>query len=307
MDWAKGVIKTVRDFVRWLHRSDFDWKKPSDYEVLPSRVKKLNEEKAIVHRVPRYKRDEVGVLWEYGGPVERVWMLLALNCGFGISEISTLRLDEIIETDAEGEPVPPRIDRRRTKTETYMKWRLWPETVTALKWFIEKVRPESESPYVFVNRKGKPLASRTKGGNRNGTIPNAWNRVYARIKKDKATFPKKSFNKLRKTGSNLIRKWHGKEIADMHLGHGRREVVDAYTDKPYRLLYRAISRLRRFLLPAISTVSDAFPDKTRQSNPSLSLATRKRIKQLRDQGYTLKGVAEAVGVTIQTVQRYAKG
>src|SRR5262249_40641087 len=128
-DWVRGVIKTVRDFVRWLNRSDkFEWRKPPEYEDrLPVRIKDTTEELSQEPEVKRYKRDELATLWEYATPRDRVFVLLALNCGFGLREIATLRTGQI---KVKGDKAI--IKRRRTKTGVWCKWVLWPETAAAL-------------------------------------------------------------------------------------------------------------------------------------------------------------------------------
>jgi integrase len=306
VSWAKSVIKQIRDFVRWLHKSsEFDWRKPSEYEVLPVTVKPTEEEIAEkpFKRV-RYKKAEIAALWEYATPLERVYLLLALNCGFGLGEIVTLRLKEL-QADKDQNPV--KIVRARRKTGTVGKWSLWPVTATALNWYLTKVRPTSDSPYVFLARSGRPLAQRTVSGNRSQRIATAWGHLHDRIRKDRPDFVKLSFNKLRKTGSNFIRRKYGGEIADLYLGHGKKEVVDAYTEKPFGLVHRAVRHYRRFLGDTLAGVAVPFPDTNRKSNPSVSRGTIKRIQELRRQGFKFKVIAEAVRVSVHTAIKYAKG
>jgi integrase len=301
-DWAKSCIKTIRDFVRWLHRSSlFDWSKPAQYEVLPMPVRANAEDQAaeVQDRVRRYNRDELGTLWQYAAPRERVFLLLGLNCGFGLREIATLRLHEV-DLDKGS------IQRKRTEPGVFARWKLWPETVEALRWWMAN-RPKSESPYVFLTEKGRPIVERTKGGNPNQTIPNAWGRLYRKILKDKAGFPRLSFNKLRKTGSKWIRRKFGREVADLYLSHGRLEIVDASAERPFNLVAKATDRLRRVLEPVFSGVEIPFPaEKTRNPNYVLSLATIARMKELRGQGMTLKEIAKETGTCVQTVLRHTR-
>jgi integrase len=297
-EWAKGVIKQVRDFVRWLNRrvAEYGWRTPPDHQVLPARVKPTPEEIVTAKaKRRRYKRDELAVLWEYARPQERVLLVLALNCGFGAREIETLGLAEVDLDNA-------LIDKTRTKTLVRGKWRLWPETVAGLRWYLAR-RPQSDSPLVFVKAGGKPFLTQTKGDNRGQTIPNAWDRLYKRVAKDHPEFVKLSFNKLRKTGPDWVRKHHSDELADMMLGHGKAGVLDAYTGKPVRRLFRALRRYRRFLAP-VFTVPDPFAAPALKKNTALSLGTIKRIQDLRRQGYTMKKTAELVGVCVDSVRRY---
>ncbi len=299
-EWARGVIKTIRDFVRWLSKAGMGWKRPNDYEVLPARVKTTTAEVSQLHVVKRYKTAEVKTLWETAVPSERVFIALALNCGFGEGEIKTLRLDEITIKDGKGT-----IRRTRTKTGVYSEWGLWPETVAALEWHTAHVRPEADTPYLFVTKIGTPFMRRTKSGNRSQFVANAWDRLYQRVK-DVKDFPKLSFNKLRKTGSNWIRRKYGNELADLYLGYGAKEVVGAYTDKPWGLVRRATTRYRRKLAAVFAAVSLPFPPTGAKCNRSVSLATIKRIKELRQQGYKYAKIAEIVKLSLFTVRRYDK-
>lgn len=299
--WSKECIKLIRLFVEELHAcSAFQWSKPAEYRVRPVRIKKTADERAAIPRVVRYKRDELAVLWEYCLPLERCWLLLGLNCGFGQGEIATLRIAEVNLSKA-------RIGRKRTKTEVYSQWSLWPETVQALRWYLEKVRPESSSPYLFLTAKGSPLVSLTEGGNnRSQHIANHWQRVYDRIVKDHPDFRRLSFNKLRKTGASWMRHNRGAEVAKVYLSHGEREVLDHYTDPRFRALSKALTRFRKWLGETFSGVADPFPANPEMHNPSLSRGTIKRIGALRQQGYTLAKVSELVGVSMATVLKYTK-
>jgi hypothetical protein len=184
---------------------------------------------------------------------------------------------------------------------------LWDVTVEGLRWYKEKVRPESDLPWFFLTKHGRPLTAPTKGNNRSQQIPNCWGRVLKRIHKDQETFRKLSFNKLRKTSSNWIRRKFGKEIADLFLGHGPAEIVDAYTDKRYAELYRAIRRYGRFLAPVFAVIERPFPDPVggrTAANLKITPGKKRHMQELRDQGFTMKQVAKMEGVAVDTVRRY---
>src|SRR5262249_20617016 len=152
---------------------------------------------------------ELAALYEYATPIERLYLLLALNCGFGIGEIATLRTSQV-NLDKRY------IRRKRGKTGVLGFWRLWPEIVAALRWYLSG-RPKSDSPYLILTDKGTPLVEKTKGGNRKQVIPNAWGRLFKRVKKDHPAFPDVSFNKLRKTGASFMRRHFGENVAERYL------------------------------------------------------------------------------------------
>jgi integrase len=302
-EWALGVIKTLRDFVRWLHRAKaFDWKKPDDYEVTAIRVAAFPEELMHEEVKPRFTKGEVATLYEYARGVERLLLLLGLNCGFGQAEVATLKLSEVSLDNG-------LVRRVRTKTGAPGKWALWGVTVGGLRWYLDKVRPQSDSPFLFLTREGKRFDALTKGNNRSQHIPNQWGRLLARVRKDKPDFRKLSFNKLRKTSSNWVRRRWGKEVADAFLADGKRERVDAYTERRWADVLRACRWLGKKLAGSLSAVTDPWPapvGKKLVPNTSVSPGTIKRMQTLRNDGYTTKKIAELVGVSITTVLRYTR-
>ena len=305
VNWVRDVVKILREFIRWLNASsEFEWRKPVDYEVRPLRIRRTNEEKAR-RLVPKYTREQLGILWEYASPIERVYMILGLNCGFGAGEINTLRLDEIKQSKDKDGSIKHRICHTRTKTGVYGEWSLWPETVAAIEWYRNKLRPTSTSPHLFLTRNGTPLALPSENGNRNLAIQNAWKRLTERIRKvDHPGFPEMSFNKLRKTSSNYVRRKYSDEVADMFLCHGKLEMVDAYTDRPFAKVHKAVRRLQKLLSSVLVPV--AWPEDGRKTNPSLSRGQIKRIVELRGQGYRINKIAEAMEITRDTVRKYLK-
>ena len=160
--------KCIRHFVKWLHRSDaWDWKKPFDLELDPVRIQLTPAERAAklsTTQVESYTVEELGILWKYASPKERLPMLLALNCGFGQAEIGTLQLAEVHLREAHGHYplVGSFIKRLRGKTGIYGEWKLWPETEAALDWYLSR-RPQTEETALTRNQ-GRPQPSRVNAG-----------------------------------------------------------------------------------------------------------------------------------------------
>ena len=244
-------------------------------------------------------QSELVTLWKYATPLERVFIILALNCGFGNGELVTLRMEEI-DLDK------GRIARNRRKTRIAGRWKLWEETIAALRFYLDKVRPQSESPYVFLTAEGRPYRERRAKARASHIIPNFWGRLYSRISKDQDDFVQLSFNKLRKTGSYWIRAKHGTELAKLYLGQGKKEIVDAYAGKPFQLMNRAVRRYHKLLAPMFQAVAVPFPEENRKSNPSLSLAKQEKIKEMRLAGYKYAYIRDTLGVSFDTIRRYSK-
>lgn len=316
--WAKSTLKEFRVFLRWLHRSKrFTWKRPDDYEVLPMRILSMPGERANVGalRVRTYSLEELEQLWAYATPWERSLITLGMNCGFGMGEIGTLRTDEILLMTAhplarqlhlESSDGDSWIQRTRVKTNVYGEWLLWPSTVAAIKW-LQVHRPTSESPYLVVTKGGSPLKIE---GHRNSTIMNTWKRLTVRVRRDLPDFPQRSFNKLRKTSSNLIRLEFGDEIASLFLSHGtpvhNDELLKHYTNPRYRNLHEAIRWLGDRVAPHFCRICDPFPAIEKHGGANISLGKIRRIQAMARQGFRAARIAEELGVSQQTVARWSR-
>jgi hypothetical protein len=308
---VKGIIKTIRHFVRWLNRNPaFQWRKPTDLEFMPVRITPTpgeNAKKIRTLQVDTYTLDELVTLYQSATGLERLLLLLGLNCGFGQAEVASLQTDEIFldQRHSYYDMTGSWIRRIRFKTGVYGEWKLWDETVRGIRWMLER-RGTKKDGALILTKTGRPLTQPTENNNRNNKIANCWNRLYQRILKDKK-IRKLSFNKLRKTAGDLIKRFSSGEIAGVF--HCRGQVVptddlsDLYTNRHFDKVFQAIEAVRQYLAPMFEGVTNPFP--TEVKKPALSIGTIRRIKTLREQGYTQKKVAELLGVSENTVKRYS--
>ena len=81
-----------------------------DYETQPLRVPLTHDElaaKLSPVQVKTYTVEQLAVLYDYASPMERLLMLLALNCGFGAAEVTSLQRSELfLDLAAAGLGVP---------------------------------------------------------------------------------------------------------------------------------------------------------------------------------------------------------
>lgn len=260
-------------------------------------------------QVDTYTVDELATLYQYATGLERLLLLLGLNCGFGQAEIASLQVEEIhLEQKhphygLEGSWIM----RLRPKTGIYGEWKLWDETVQAIRWMMER-RSGHKDGALLLTKSGRPLTQPTENNNRNNKIANCWGRLYQRIRKDHPQFRRLSFNKLRKTAGDFIKRFSSGEIAGVF--HCRGQVVrtddlsDVYTNRHFDKVFQAIEAVRQHLAPVFVNVTDPFP--TEIKKPSLSIGTINKIKRLREQGFTQKKVAEMLGISETTVKRYSQ-
>ena len=311
VDTVRNTIKRIRSFVRWLHRSSFNWRKPADYEVEPIRIKRTAAERAkIVNGVDFWTVEELTALWQAATPIVRLWILLGLNCGFAEAELSTLQKEEVRLNIAHPEFKDINgsfIFRIRGKTGVYGEWKLWKETEEAIRWYLSR-RPDTKETALVVNRNGRALNTPTAGGNRNGTIPNVWGLTLDRAEKDNPNFNRLPFKYLRKTSGKFIRRIAGGEM--QRVFHARGNPVEndkqasAYSDPYFVDVFNALNKFREMLSPMFASVSDPFPQEGSSKHPSTSVGTREVMQQLQDSGMKRREIAKELGVSVATVATY---
>ena len=145
---CKHTIRLFKHFLRWLHKEkSFPWKKPIDLDI--DRIK-IVPDAEIKFKVETYSKEELAILGNTPLSLRAQLLLLALNCGFSISEIGSLDWKEV-----EGEYVKG----LRPKTKVYGEFRLWEMTKKAL-------GVPKKTGLVFVTKAGLSLIAPTKGNNK---------------------------------------------------------------------------------------------------------------------------------------------
>ncbi len=308
IDYARSLVKVVRAFVEWLDGAGLGWEKPRGYMIKPVRLRRTSEENVRRHKLPVYGRDELVTLYRYATPLERAYLLLALNCGFGGGELATLQVEEIhLDVDhpeygAHGDF----IFRDRAKSVVYAEWRLWPETVEAIRWYRRHKNGKATGPLLLAE--GKPI-SFTKGGNRSQYFNNRMGALLNRVARDRPDFRRLSFNKLKKTAASLVKRAGGPNVAKEFIAHGRAcddPLLDLYAGRYFLKVFKAQRRVRKHLRPMFDAVPVPFPDDGKRSNPALSLETRAKIKELRAQKVPYRVICETLNVSMDTVRRHSE-
>jgi site-specific recombinase XerC len=315
---VKSQLKRIRHFLKWLHRSpEFAWRLPADYAVEPVKIVSTPAETAARLQASAkkvYTLPELETLWQFGTPFQRLLMLFGLNCGFGASEIASLQQISISLREPHGhyDITGSFVKMIRPKNAVYGEWKLWPETVAAIEWYLQNDRPVSSDSSLIVSLDGKPLTTLTKGefGNRNALIPNQWDILYRRIRTHNPAFRKLSFNKLRKTHASLMRKMGGGELAGISICHGTPvptdNLLDLYATRPFDLVFAAQEKVGTALRPLFS--AEPPPVKTRKTltRTRLPAATVEAIKALLAEGVKPREIASRLGIRRSTVYWYVE-
>jgi hypothetical protein len=96
---CENHVAELMRFFRWLNRSkDYDWRKPEDFDELETTVKDLQEERTSVAAYTErtcYLPSELVTMNKHATPLERLLLLLGLNCGIKGAEQGTLLLDHV--------------------------------------------------------------------------------------------------------------------------------------------------------------------------------------------------------------------
>lgn len=310
---CQNLLGELTRFFLWLHKAaEFEWRKPEDFELIKKQPQEIDEDSEKESQpIPTWKKAELKTLWEYALPLERVLLLLGLNCSYGADQAGRLRVHHVkFAVTDDGISF---IRRIRRKKKTLSIHALWGITVQGLKWAIAR-RPESEHDHLLLNQEGNPLWRLTKGSNRSQDIPNAWNRLLDRVQRDIPEFRRLPFNSLRDTSGDFVRRIAGGEIASLHLAHKHQTDDDnlgRYTNPLRRRHAKALRKLEQKLVSIFADVADPFPVEMKKVQsegqvPNISVGKVRRIRKLYAQGYKQTKIAEIVGVSRQTVSRHCK-
>ena len=271
---ASNYIKVLKRFFKWLDQSSkYKWRKPFAFNDIETRIQTLTSDYANrrLVQVDTFSIDELKLMMRYGQPLDRLMVLLALNCGFGRAEIASLLCREVRlfqgHEDFECEILNYRttnedsfIKRVRRKSGVYGEHWLYPITVEGLQWAIENRKKIDDPPYsdnavLLLNAKGNPYDQPTRSNNANQAIPNRFDRLLKRIKDDGNEIRKLSFGKLRKTATQLIKTHSDGEIAGVFDCHGQPVRSDALSDKysnrPFGKVFEACKSVHKYLRPVL--------------------------------------------------------
>ena len=304
---AGNLSKELNQFFDWIEAAEeFQWEQPKRFHKIVRTPVKLTTEEQYQKR-ERKKRSVIQIsqlktLFEYALPTERILLLLGLNCALGAAECGQLRTG-FLDLDNGV------IDGVRFKTGNETKHRLWPQTVSGLKWVLEErrqqqgARPEYQD-IVFLTDRGRPLWHHTKKGNASNGIATAWNRLIGRVQKDDEHFPSYSFNKLRKTSATRILEIADAAAASMILAHGTisdDRLLECYVQIPWQKLFKAQEQFAAEL----GEILDAGNPNPWEPAPKnyIGLKKVKKIIELDGRNVPATEIAKQLRLNIATVYR----
>ena len=335
--YAANCLREFKVFLKWLDKDkSYYWVWPAGYEFERGKIADIVKEESGSEPSARLIKtntvSELTELYFEAEPIQRLYILLALNCGCIQAEQTDLRLNEIFlderHPDSNALEIPEHrkgnwIARFRGKTKVYGTWSLWPETVAAIRWWlterdrikqavclgIKKKEDEfarTTEGRLLITQRGKPVATKNK---RTGRLPNSFNSLLDRVVSQNRDFNRLSFKYLRKTGSTLVRKVSNAEMASIYLAHGKPHGGDsdleAYANRPFEQLFEALDLVHQRLKPLWDAVPEPFAKPRRLGGKNhISKAKIKQIRRLATSGKSVQKIAEKVSVHTTTVRRH---
>ena len=321
---VRHYIGELHRFFKWLHRSsDFSWGKPDEFDEIDRSIPADTESvKKQIRNVDTFLLEELQLLNRYATPMDRLYLMLALNCSFGTKEIATLTIGEVTlhqalseqEQEVFGFPstvADSFVTLVRNKTTIVGKYLLFKQTVQMLEWAMAR-RLKQPNPaadqQLILNSKGTPMDQRSENGNPSRQIPNAFVRLKKRITDDQNKISDLSFKHLRKTAGDLIRRVSDGEISGVFLLHGQPvktdKLSDVYTNRPFGKVYDAIRKVEEILQPVFAESGD---DPTiEQPQAYTSRRSIDKIAEMKRKGATVRKIAEVTGESKSTIHRHIK-
>ena len=300
-----NYIGELGRFFRWLHLSgDFSWRKPEDFDLIRRNPRELDEDaEKEAADVPVWTVAQLTILNEYATPIERMFLLLGLNCAYGADQAGRLRVGHLHLKD-EGLSYIRRVRRKKKTRSIHLLWR---QTVEGLRWAMARRKSEpSDTDLLLLTEKGLPYWRKTKNGNRAHAIPRVWSDLLKRVLRDHPDFPRLPFNSLRDTSADMIRRLSGEEVASLHLAHkhqSKDENLGRYTNPLRKRHFKSLLRLEKKLEQVfLAAGQDPFSPRTKTY---MGLAKARQVRKLREQGVPPKQIAERLGVSVASIHRIA--
>ena len=325
---CENKISELIRFFKWLHKNKvFAWRKPEDFDELKTRVKKTQAERTSISDMTErkcYLPSELAIIGKHATPLERLIVLLALNCGFRGAEQGTLLLDHIFINDPhpnakylreickyELKPEDSFILYRRNKSEIYGEFVLWPQTIEMIQWWMKKrkvylQKHNLEHRNLLITKTGRLYYRQTLGGkNRSQIFNNKWQALIKRVRKSDPDFPYFSFKTLRITASDIIRQKTDGEVSSTFLLHGTPvesdDLLDLYTKRPFAKLFHALRQMQVDFKDFFDAAPKEVDEQPMQQYTSLE--KRERILAGFKDEMTVTQIMKDVGVSRSTVLR----
>jgi hypothetical protein len=251
-----------------------------------------------VKAVRVFSTSQLATLNRYATPIERIFLLLGLNCAYGADQAGRLKIREI-HLDAK----TPHISRIRKKRGIRGIHLLWSQTIDGIRWAKSNRKDAKPEDFLLLNSNGLPYWRKTSGGNRAAGVAKHWGDLIKRVRKDHPDFPALPFNSVRDTSINMVRQMAGEELAKLQATHGHQSLdrnLRRYSNPRIRKLWKVLRRLEVKLASVFEASAEPWKQPRRQYTTH---KTVERIRELHSQGMSPNKIAKQLGVSHMTVRR----
>ncbi len=223
---AKHALRTVKAIVLWAHGKE-------KVDTLP-RVLNKYAEVSLPAPSPRFfTAEEIRTLYAAAAERTRLFVLLAINCGYTQADIASLEHSHIDWTRG-------MIVRNRHKTGQPQEHKLWPRTIALLRAHV--TQPGCRHPdLAIVGEEGNALVSEKIKDNGTPYKVDAIRLAFARLLSKCKINDGRGFAIFRKTGANAIAKQYqdAPHLTDLYLAHSARGMKVHYARQHYDDLHAA--------------------------------------------------------------------
>ena len=222
---AKSRLDIIKLMIKWGYQMAL-------IDQLPRNLDGFSKVSIPEPTVNRFSREEIKLLYREASERTKMFILLGLNCAFGQTDISDLRVGEVsIETG--------RITRKRSKTGIQCQYKLWPLTNEMLRTYGNIDGKPNDR--VFLSAKGLPLVREyfvDDKFRREDSIRRAFTRLMKKTKVPNG----RGFYSLRKTAASEIEAIDP-AVTEMFLAHSEKGMKRHYAERDWARMDKAILEL----------------------------------------------------------------
>tara|TARA_A100001391_G_scaffold196789_1_gene175965 strand:+ start:153 stop:1289 length:1137 start_codon:yes stop_codon:yes gene_type:complete len=222
---AKSRLDIVKLMIKWGYQMAL-------IDQLPRNLDGFSKVSIPEPTVNRFSWEEIKLLYCEASERTKMFILLGLNCAFGQTDISDLRVREVsIEAG--------RITRKRSKTGVQCQYKLWLLTIEMLK--LHGSFDGKPDDRVFLSAKELPLVREyfvDDKFRREDSIRRAFTRLMKKTKMPNH----RGFYSLRKTAASEI-EVIDPAVTEMFLAHSEKGMKRHYAERDWKRLDMAIMKL----------------------------------------------------------------